>query len=205
MYKHWLNATSLRNNYHAMFDQYGVDVVLAGHVHNYQRIFPIKYDPGSPDSPTRTSTVSRDYCDPVGQIYAIVGTGGVGLFGLADKPSFVKYQQDDRFGALDLSVENNGYTLAGRYYTNDGVKRDTFKITKTGTAQYNFGPSLSLWVKLPLDSFRDDASVGVSGGRCDAKNSQDNGNTDLGKLMVKERDLIVNTSHKQGPLRCREP
>ena len=137
-------ATSLRNGYHAMFDQYGVDVVLAGHVHNYQRTFPIKYDPASPSSPTRTSTATTDYFDPVGQIYVIVGTGGQGIFGLGSKPYFVKYQQDDRFGALDINIENNGYTLAGRYYTNDGVKRDVFKITKTGTAQYNFGPSLSL-------------------------------------------------------------
>ena len=137
-------ATSLRNGYHAMFDQYGVDVVLAGHVHNYQRTFPIKYDPASPSSPTRTSTATTEYFDPIGQIYVIVGTGGQGIFGLGSKPYFVKYQQDDRFGALDINIENNGYTLAGRYYTNDGVKRDVFTITKTGTAQYNFGPSLSL-------------------------------------------------------------
>ena len=137
-------ATNLRNTYHPLFDQYGVDVVLMGHVHNYQRTFPIKYDPASPSSPTRTSTALMEYNDPVGQIFAIVGTGGVGIHGLSGKSYFVKYQQDDRFGALDINIENNGNTLAGRYYTNDGVKRDVFKITKTVTAQYNFGPSLSL-------------------------------------------------------------
>jgi len=138
------DARNLRNTYHPLFDQYGVDVVLMGHVHNYQRTFPIKYDPVSPDSPTRTSTATMDYNDPVGQIFAVVGTGGVNFHGLGGKAYFVKYQQDDRFGALDINIENNGYTLAGRYYTNDGVKRDVFKITKTGTAQYSFGPSLSL-------------------------------------------------------------
>lgn len=56
----------------------------------------------------------------------------------------MKYQQDDRFGALDISIENSGYKLAGRYYTNDGVKRDVFTITKTGPASYSYGPSLSL-------------------------------------------------------------
>ena len=136
--------TNLRDTYHPLFDQYGVDVVLMGHVHNYQRTFPIKYNPVSPSSPTRTSTATTDYFDPVGQIFVIVGTGGVSLNGLGSKSYFVKYQQDDRFGALDINIENNGNTLAGRYYTNDGVKRDVFKITKTGTAQYNFGPSLSL-------------------------------------------------------------
>lgn len=138
------DATNLRNTYHAKFDQYGVDVVLNGHIHNYQRTYPIKYDSGSSSSPTITNTASWDYGDPVGEIFATVGTGGINFHALSGKSSFVKYQQDDRFGALDLSIENNGYTLAGRYYTNDGVKRDVFKITKTGTAQYSFGPSLSL-------------------------------------------------------------
>ena len=137
-------TTSLRNTYHPLFDQYGVDVVLMGHVHNYQRTFPIKYDPASPSSPTRTSTATMEYNDPVGQIYAVVGTGGVNFHGLSGKSYFVKYQQDDRFGALDINIENDGNTLAGRYYTNDGVKRDVFKITKTLTAQYNSEPSLSL-------------------------------------------------------------
>ena len=57
----------------------------------------------------------------------------------------MKYQQDDKFGALDISVKNGGNTLAGRYYTNDGLKKDTFKINKgTSAASYSFGPSLSL-------------------------------------------------------------
>jgi hypothetical protein len=138
------DATKLRNTYHPKFVQYGVDVVLNGHIHNFQRTYPIKYDSGSPSSPIRTSTASTEYGDTTGQIFATVGTGGINFHGLSGKSTFVKYQQDDRFGALDLSIENNGYTLAGRYYTNDGVQRDTFKITKTGTAQYAYGPSLTL-------------------------------------------------------------
>ena len=50
------DATSLRDTYHAKFEQYGVDLVLNGHVHNYQRTFPIKYDSGSPSSPTVNSS-----------------------------------------------------------------------------------------------------------------------------------------------------
>jgi hypothetical protein len=128
-----------------LFDQYGVDLVLNGHLHNYQRTFPIKYDSGSPDSPTITSTSSSTYSDPSGAIFVTVGTGGVNLHGLSNRASFVKYQQDDFFGGLDVSIENNGDTLAARYYTNDGVRRDTFYINKPyTTASYAFGPSLSL-------------------------------------------------------------
>jgi Calcineurin-like phosphoesterase len=31
--------TNLRNGFHPMFDQFGVDLVLQGHVHNYQRTY----------------------------------------------------------------------------------------------------------------------------------------------------------------------
>jgi Calcineurin-like phosphoesterase len=197
------DATNLRNIYHAKFDQYGVDVVLSGHVHNYQRTYPIKYDPGSPSSPTRTSTASTEYSDPTGEIFAIVGTGGINFHGLAGKSSFVEDQQDDRFGALDLSVENNGYTLAGRYYTNDGVKRDVFKITKTGTAQYTFGPSLTLSGKEASSILSgEDASLGISGEDVQAKNGQDNGKQ-LGQVNEQGKGLDCEHFTQQGPERCR--
>jgi hypothetical protein len=34
----------LRNIYHPLFDQYGVDLVLQAHNHNYQRSYPIEYN-----------------------------------------------------------------------------------------------------------------------------------------------------------------
>jgi predicted phosphodiesterase len=184
------DATNLRNIYHAKFDQYGVDVVLNGHIHNYQRTFPIKYDSGSPSSPIKACSNTNTYGDCQGQIYATVGTGGVNLHGLSGKSSFVASQQDDRFGALDLNIENNGYTLAGRYYTNDGVQRDFFKITKTGTAQYTFGPSLTL-----------------SGENVQTQSGQINENN--GKQLGLEKEqgegLGLDCEHftQQGPERCR--
>jgi Calcineurin-like phosphoesterase len=188
------DATNLRNIYHSQFGKYGVDVVLNGHVHNYQRTFPIKYDSGSPSSPTTTSTASQDYFDPYGQIFVTVGTGGVNIHGLSGKSSFVKYQQDDRFGALDLSIENNGYTLAGRYYTNDGVKRDVFKINKSGTAQYSFGPSLSL--------SGEEASLTTSGGDLQNSNGLDNGGN-IGQPNGQGKGLYCEHFKQQGPIRCR--
>jgi predicted phosphodiesterase len=216
------DATNLRNIYHGKFDQYGVDVVLNGHLHNYQRTFPIKYDSGSPSSPTRTSTATTEYNDPTGEIFVTVGTGGVNIHALSGKSYFVQYQQDDRFGALDLNVENNGYTLAGRYYTNDGVKRDVFKITKTGTAQYTFGPSLSLSGETASSTLTgEDASIGVSGGNVPDKTVPDNGNqgqnngqgqnnvqgqnNGQGQNNVQGKGQDCEHFTQQGPLQCREP
>jgi Calcineurin-like phosphoesterase len=183
------DATNLRNIYHAKFDQYGVDVVMNGHVHNYQRTFPIKYDSGSPSSPIKACSNANTYGDCQGQIYVTVGTGGINFHGLSGKSSFVVYQQDDRFGALDLNIENNGDTLAGRYYTNDGVQRDFFKITKSyTTAAYTFGPSLTL-----------------SGENVETQSGQINENNgkQLGLDIGQGKGLECEHFTQQGPERCR--
>ena len=126
--------SNLRNGFHAMFEQYGVDLVLQGHVHNYERTFPLIYDPGSPSSPTITSNNANDYANPEGQVFAIVGTGGVNFHALSGKASFVSSQQDDFFGQLDIKITNNGDKLEGKFYRNgDGQILDSFSITKTTT------------------------------------------------------------------------
>ena len=139
------DPTNLRNTYHAKFEQYGVDLVLNGHVHNYQRTFPIKYDPGSPSSPTVTSSNTNSYTNPTGQIYLTVGTGGVNFHALSGKASFVAKQQDDLFGQLDIKITNNGAKLEGRFYANSGSVLDSFSITKSGSGggSYHYDPSFS--------------------------------------------------------------
>jgi len=139
------DATSLRNTYHAKFEQYGVDLVLNGHVHNYQRTFPIKYDSGSPSSPTVTSSNTNSYTNPQGQIFVTVGTGGVNFHALSGKASFVAKQQDDLFGQLDIKITNNGGKLEGRHYANSGSVLDSFSITKTAgsSGSYNYAPSFT--------------------------------------------------------------
>ena len=82
-------SSSLRDAYHPLFDKYRVDLVLQGHVHNYQRTFPLEYDTVSPSSPTRTSTSTSSYTDPNGQIFVTVGTGGINFHGLSGKSYFV--------------------------------------------------------------------------------------------------------------------
>jgi hypothetical protein len=128
-------ATDLRNIYQSKFDQYGVDLVLQGHVHNYQRTFPLKYDPGSPSSPTITSSNANDYIDPQGEVFAIVGTGGINFHPLSGKASFVSKQQDDFFGQLDIKITDNGNKLEGKFYRNgNNAILDSFSITKAGNA-----------------------------------------------------------------------
>ena len=113
-------------------------------MHKYQRTYPIKYDPGSRSSPTVTHCL-YGLRDTKEEIFATVGTGGINLV-LSGKSSFVKYQQDDDFGTLDILITNNGDKLVGKYFANNGNVLDTFSITKTGGGgggSYNYAPSFT--------------------------------------------------------------
>jgi hypothetical protein len=122
--------SAFRSAYHPLFDQYGVDLVLQGHAHNYQRTYPLSYNPNSPSNPIVTSSSTTDYTDPPGAIFAIVGTGGVNFHALSGKASYVITQQDDFFGQLDIKITNDGAKLEGKYYRNSGQIDDSFSITK---------------------------------------------------------------------------
>jgi Calcineurin-like phosphoesterase len=50
----------LRDVYHPIFEKYGVDLVLSGHNHNYQRTYPITYNPNNGKEPVVTSTATYD-------------------------------------------------------------------------------------------------------------------------------------------------
>jgi hypothetical protein len=118
-----------RELYHPLFDKYGVNLVLQGHVHNYQRSYPLNFNQESSSNPLVTSTSKANYENPKGVIFAIVGTGGVNLHGLSGSASFMAYQQDSKFGILDMHFSDN--KLDAKFVTNDGAPLDHFSISKT--------------------------------------------------------------------------
>ena len=77
---------TFRDFYQPLFDRYGVDLVLEGHNHNYQRSYPLEYNSSNSitlqplgdhgGEPLITSTEKYNYTNPRGEIYVIVGTGG---------------------------------------------------------------------------------------------------------------------------------
>ena len=116
--------------YHPLFDNYGVDVVLQAHVRNYQRSFPLEFNQESPLNPTVTSTSKGEYKNPNGAIFAIVGTGGGELkHELEESSPFMAYQQDTKFGILDMHFSDN--ILEGKFIANDGSTMDHFSLSKT--------------------------------------------------------------------------
>ncbi len=136
----------LRSTYHPLFEQYGVDLALQGHNHNYQRTYPIKFNSTSPKHPIETSTNKTIYTDPDGQIFATVGTGGEDLYPFKAQQATKKASKAQEatirgnsyyvkdyigFGVLDVDITNNGKTLTGKFYANNnGTIIDQFTIIK---------------------------------------------------------------------------
>ncbi len=119
---------NLRETYHHVFDKYGVDPVLEGHVHNYQRSYPIIYNSQNPSNPTITSCRKDSYSNPDGEVYIIVGTGGENFHGLSGKSYYTASQQDSKFGILDMQISAN--TLEAKFIDNAGSVLDRFTIDK---------------------------------------------------------------------------
>jgi hypothetical protein len=125
------SATSLRKVYHPLFQQYGVDLVLDGHMHSYERSYPLKFNSANPGSPIIESTSTSTYNDPVGQVFATVGTGGFSHHTFTSKSAAFATQANGVYGFLNIDMLNNGQTLTATFYSNGGTTKDKFTIQKS--------------------------------------------------------------------------
>ncbi len=124
----------LREVYHPIFEQYGVDLVLSGHNHNYQRTYPLTYNPNDSGEPTVTNTAASNYDGQKdGIVFAIVGTGGVNFYSFNGQAPFVDTQFANKFGFLNIDISNGNpdTKLTGTFYDNKGGQiLDQFTIEK---------------------------------------------------------------------------
>jgi predicted phosphodiesterase len=134
-----------------LFEECGVDVTFAGHVHNYQRSVPLKFAPDG-KAPVRgkvngtfmldTEFDGTTHTVPNGVIHIVAGGGGASLYGPAPEkvaadlkklhgdnfaPFTAKATADQHtFVVLDLAPEK----LEFRTLTADGKEVDRFTVTK---------------------------------------------------------------------------
>ena len=127
---------TLRNTYHELFEEHGVDLVLWGDVHNYERTHPIVFNDDESDSPIPTSTNGETHVDPEGQIFVTVGTGGQSIHPFDGKNPYI-VTQFEGYGFLDIRITtttNDGgeKRLVGTFYDNDdgGQIQDQFTVIK---------------------------------------------------------------------------
>jgi uncharacterized protein (TIGR03382 family) len=107
---------AMRRNFAPIFEKYGVDLVLTGHDHNYERSKPMKGDAiagaGQPGVP-----------------YLVVGGGGASLRAFPDaKPDWSVVRDDNAHGFLDVKVVDG--TLTAELVTTEGQVLDRFTLRK---------------------------------------------------------------------------
>ena len=119
-----------------LFEEFKVDVVFSGHVHNYQRSFPLKYE-GKEKS--WTWTLDRKFngktnTRPNGVIYVITGAGGAGVYNTEqnDKPDTWQKFTDKFMSKVNsfTQVDVNGKRFELRQISSTGVELDRMVITK---------------------------------------------------------------------------
>jgi hypothetical protein len=120
----------LRDLYHPLFSEHGVDLVLQAHNHNYQRTYPLIYNEQSPSKPIISDKNQQTYYDPEGEIYLTAGTAGAELHEFEGQRPFIVRQLENH-GFVNIDITDNGEKLISTFYENtDLVNEDQFVITK---------------------------------------------------------------------------
>ena len=126
-----------------VFEKGRVDIVFNGHVHNYQRSFPLTFIP-TPGQPAKGMIAGQWVLDksfdgktktrPQGVIYLVTGAGGAGLYNpeQQDKPDTLQAFTDKYIANIHsfTVVEINGKQMLIKQLDEDGKELDRFTITK---------------------------------------------------------------------------
>ena len=115
-------SMDLRSLLQPTFDLYGVDLVISGHQHAYERTYPVMFNN------TITDYEKCSYNNPDGQIYLTVGTGGHSHAKSEQKQPWSVITNHNDFGFLNIKLVNNGKTLYGEFTSNTGKIMDVFQI-----------------------------------------------------------------------------
>ena len=121
-----------RETYHPLFDKYKVDLALQGHLHAYERTYPINYNNEDEDEPIVQDNNPNLYKNPKGTIFLTVGTGGAHTMQLSSLKDFSAEGIAGEFGILNIQIENDQTPLIGQFIENGNKQKiaDEFKIIK---------------------------------------------------------------------------
>jgi len=123
--------TYMRRTYHPLFETFGVDLVIQGHSHNYQRSYPLLYNDARNSEPIVSNKEQSQYEDPSGIIFVIAGTGGESVQPL-NKKSFLASSYE---GYGCINVEIKGKSLSVEYYSDSNDTIDKFMISKNSPSK----------------------------------------------------------------------
>jgi len=112
----------IRNELQPIFDSYGVDLVVSGHKHAYERTSSLMFN---------NIILGNEKCEyqkSDGQVYLTVGTGGHSHSVFDNKESWSIIQNDNDYGFFNLALSKKQNTLYGEFISNTGKIVDSFKI-----------------------------------------------------------------------------
>ncbi|HEX2407424.1 MAG TPA: purple acid phosphatase [Nitrososphaeraceae archaeon] len=124
--------TDFREVYHPLFDKYNVDLALQGHLHAYERTYPITFNDDDDDEPIVQDNSPNIYKNPKGTIFLTVGTGGAHVMQLSSLKDFSAEAIAGEFGIVNIEIENDQTPLSGEFIKNGKKQKilDEFKIIK---------------------------------------------------------------------------
>ena len=126
-------SIDLRDTLQPIFDRYGVNLVINGHMHAYERTNPMMFND------IITDNADCLYEHPDGQIYLTVGTGGHSHSKFTQKQPWSVIQNHNDYGFMNIKVVNDGKTLYGEFISNAGKVMDTFQINLNSKQIKNLG------------------------------------------------------------------
>jgi hypothetical protein len=136
---HTGDMDSYRTTIWKAFDDYGVDLILNGHDHNYQRSKPINLNTGSVGTPVAQygSVTGQGRCE------IISGGAGAGLYAQntssADAWAINLFNQNYNYVKCDVQ----GCKMVITAYNMSDVVIETFNLDKTGTATCNLATDVA--------------------------------------------------------------
>lgn len=113
-----------------IFEKYGVDVVFSGHVHNYQRSYPLRFKPEKFDYAKSREVEGKWELDrsgstrPNGVVYIVTGAGGNKLY----DPE----QEDDTKSWQEFTVKFVAKIHSLTQVKIDGKRADFVQLDRTG-------------------------------------------------------------------------
>lgn len=123
-----------------LFDAHGIDLVITGHDHNYERTYPIRTV--NFNEPTVMSTDQSNYTNPGAPIYIVTGGGGRSLYGLQNPKPAWSATGCRCYEFFKVTISGN--TLSGVTIGEDGATVDSFSLTKTSAGNAVQPPPLNL-------------------------------------------------------------
>lgn len=127
------NRVGIENNYglEKLFYDYGVDLQIYGHVHTYERYFPMY------DYKVYNGSLDEPYTNPNSPVHVTTGSAGCkyGHDRFRKKPHYLAFRSRD-YGYSRFKVYNSSHLYFEQFSINQDKVIDSFWISKTNHEKF---------------------------------------------------------------------